>query len=69
MYDYGPVVHVLSVEGNLSTEAARLLLDCEEAVHKLGFVTKLQISITRETPPAKLTATEAAVALSQFQFT
>lgn len=50
----------LSVEGNLSTEAARLLLDCEEAVHKLGFVTKLQLSITREAPPEKITVADAA---------
>lgn len=49
-YNYGPVVHALSVEGNLSTEGARLLIDCEEALHKLGFVTKLQLSITREKP-------------------
>jgi hypothetical protein len=49
-YGSGETVHTLSVTGKISTEAALLLVNCEEALHKLGFTTNLVLSITRDKP-------------------
>lgn len=46
--DYSKLVHTLSVTGPIKTDAAKLLIDCEEALSNLGYNTTLQIAIWRE---------------------
>lgn len=46
--DYSALVHTLSVKGPIKTDAVRLLVDCEEALAKLGYISTLQVQIFRE---------------------